>query len=157
MPNRFTTAARNHSLAFVAGACAMTAACVASAASAAFVFSAGVFVALCVVAGVARLLGAGRLARMFAAIAAEPVKAPAAKPARRLAALTEGQPGKPPVAAVAPFTAAESDVVSALVNLGVAKKLAGQAVASIRGRGLDQFEGIFRAALDATKPGKAAA
>jgi len=155
--NRAATVARNHALAFLAGACVMTAAFVSSHASNVFVFCAGGFVALCAVAGAGRLLGAARLARIFTAVATEPVKAPATKPARRVAALTEARPVKTPVAAVAPFTGPESDVISALVNLGVAKKLASQAVASVRGRGLDQFESIFRAALDATKPGKAAA
>jgi hypothetical protein len=157
MLDRIATVARNHAIAAAIGACAMTGAFVWSHASNVFVFFAGGFVALCAIAGIGRLLGAARLARIFTALAAEPVKAPAAKPARRVAALTEARPVKTPVAAVAPFTGPESDVISALVNLGVAKKLASQAVASVRGRGLDQFEGIFRAALDATKPGKAAA
>jgi hypothetical protein len=157
MLNRLATVARNHAIAAAIGACAMTGAFVWSHASSAFVFFAGGFVALCAVAGVARLLGAARLGRIFDALAAEPVKTPAAKPARRVVALTEARPGKPPVAAVAPFTGPESDVISALVNLGVTKKLASQAVASVRGRGLDQFEPIFRAAVDATKPRKAAA
>jgi hypothetical protein len=111
-------------------------------------FVLGFVVALAVVGAVARLFGAARLARMFAALAGRPVKISRAVTHQQ--AVTKSAP-----LSAAP-SAVEADVIAALVNLRATPAAARQATAEAaqylrRYKVAPAFEPLFKAAVALSK------
>ena len=132
---------------FVAGAGVVTLFVVFSGGYSFTLFSLG-FISAAVLAVVfARAIGAARLAAWLGKVAevSQTTAAPN-RPRTRAAAVSRDLPQG--VAAVAPMTAIERDVISALINLGTKRKDAAEAVSKARAAAAAEFEPLLKAALD---------
>jgi hypothetical protein len=131
---------------FAAGAAFVTAAVVLTGARSLTIFSLGFLSAVALTFLLCRLIGAARLTRLLSgaqepARAAAPAERPAAGPVAAPQAATRP-------AAVTPINFLDEELISALTNLKVARKVAAAAVREAHAQAPAEFEPLFRAALN---------